>query len=123
MKLKLILTAGIILLAAGFSGCAQKADPNRPLEKVRNEVLTMSVKDLEANALAYAEELKRQKAEIDKVKDKMKDMPVDQIFANDFLTNKVKKIGHRAGALFDRYVIYREELQKRGADISRIELG
>jgi len=122
MKNKTLWLVFTLAALIGFSGCAKQADPNRPIEKIKKEVETMSVKGLEANALVYANALKAQKAELDKVKAKMAAMPVEKIFANDFMTNKVAKIGRKAEALFDRYMIYLVKLEEKGADLSKVRL-
>lgn len=82
----------------------------------------MSVQDLETHAKAYADALRAKKAEIDRLKDKMKTMPVQKIFDNSFLTNKIAKIGREAGPLFDRYLVYVAKLQEKGADLTRVKL-
>lgn len=112
----------ILALVVGISGCAKKADPERPIEKIKNETETMSVQDLETNALLYAKELKAQRAELDKIKAKMQALPIEKIFANEFMTNQVAKIGRKAEAYFERYMIYLGKLQENGADLSKVRL-
>jgi hypothetical protein len=121
-KIGSVFAITLMVIGIGLSGCAKKADPNRPIDRIKKEVQTMPVKDLEASALLYANELKAQKAELDKLKAKMQALPIDQIFSNDFLTKKIAKIGRRAEALFERYMIYLGKLQEKGADLSKVRL-
>ena len=111
-----------LILTFSLSGCAKKADPNRSIEQIQKDVPTMSTEELESYAEAYAEALQEQKAKLSKIQEKMRTMPVEKIFENDFLTNRVKKIGHQGEALFDRYVIYMQALEERGADLSKFQL-
>lgn len=122
MKNRVFLATVVLGLALGCSGCAKQADPNRPLDQIQKEVETMSVQDLEKNAQTYAEALKVQKAELDKIKAKMVTLPVDKIFSNNFMTNKISKIGRKAEALFERYLVYVVKLREKGADLSRVQL-
>ena len=122
MKKRTFLVVLILGLTLGLSGCSRMADPGRSIDKIKKEVETMSVKDLEAHALAYVAELKAQKAELDKIKIKMQSLPVDKIFSNDFMTKQVTLIGRKAESLFERYVIYLGKLKEKGADLSKVKL-
>jgi hypothetical protein len=122
MKYKVIPILLLVLTLVPFSGCSKKADPNRSIEKIQKEVPTMSVAQLESHAAEYAAAIRAQKAEIAKIQEGIRKMPVDKMFNDKSLTRKIADIGRRAEALFDRYRIYVAALQEKGGDLSKVQL-
>ncbi|OQA56774.1 MAG: hypothetical protein BWY42_00805 [Candidatus Omnitrophica bacterium ADurb.Bin277] len=122
MKKNRICFVFVLALTIGFSGCAKKVDPEKPLEQIRKEAGAMSVAQLESYAQLYASEIEEQRAEIQKIQEKIKKMPLDKMFSNNFLQNDIKKIGRKAEALFERYIIYMEALKEKGGDTSGARL-
>ena len=122
MKLNVVAMALLILGALVFSGCAKTADPNRPVAKIQKEVATMSSADLETNARLYATAIRTEKASIMKIQDRIRKMPMDQVFQNKGVTRNIALIGRRAEALFERYRIYVQAFQEKGGDVSKVQL-
>jgi TolA-binding protein len=117
------LRVAVLLCAAALPvGCSQKADPRRPLEKVRQEAASMNAAQLELRARAYVDEIEKQRAEIQKIQEKIRKMPLDKVFDNNFLQNDIKKIGRKAEALFERYLIYVNALKEKGGDLDKVRL-
>ena len=122
MKFLNTLIVTIVLVGITFSGCAKKADPKRPIEKIQKEVMTMSVAQLESKASAYAAAIRAQKAEITKIQQQIQKMPVDKVFSDKTMTRKIAGIGREAEALFERYRIYVQALQDKGGDLSKVRI-
>jgi len=112
----------LIIFLAFLSGCAQKVDPKRSVEKIQKEVVSMPVAQLESYAVAYAAAIRAQKAEIEKIQQKIQKMPMDKVFSNGSMTRDIANIGRRAEALFDRYRIYVAALQEKGGDLSKVQI-
>jgi hypothetical protein len=122
MKFRIAPVLFFILLFVPLLGCAKKADPKRPIEKIQTEVVSMPVAQLESYAAAYAAAIRAQKAEIAKIQQAIQKMPVDKIFNNKSMTRDIAEIGREAEALFDRYRIYVEAFQKKGGDLSKVQI-
>jgi hypothetical protein len=122
MKLNVVAMTLLVLGALACSGCAKTADPKRPVEKIQKEAMTMSNADLEMNARLYAAAIRAEKAAIMKIQDRIRKMPVDQVFNNKGMTRDIARIGRRAEALFVRYRIYVKALQEKGGDLSKVQI-
>lgn len=114
----------LALTASVFSGCAKKADPHKPIEQVKSEAQSMSVKDLEQTAQAYARAVNVKKSELGKVTEELK-----KLSPKDLLSEKSKAIkaqasaiGSEIGELTGRYEIYARKFAEKGGDLSRIKI-
>ncbi len=105
-----------------FGGCSNKVDDKHPLEKIKEEAAAMSLEKLEARANDYAKAIKAKRGEISKIQEKIKKMPVEKIFKNKSLTQKITKIGREAMPLFERYQIYAGEFVKKGGEVAKVQL-
>ncbi len=122
MKFRVIPIFLLALVLIPFIGCAKKADPKRSIEKIRKEVVSMPLAELEIHASDYATAIRAQKAEIEKIQDQIQRMPVDKIFSNKSMTRRIAEIGREAEALFDRYRIYAQAFQEKGGDVTKIQI-
>ncbi|HNX68868.1 MAG TPA: hypothetical protein PKI45_05235 [Candidatus Omnitrophota bacterium] len=124
MKVRNFAVFALIMTVAALTGCSKKVDPKKPIAKIQQEVQTMSVADLESTAAAYAKEVRAQKVELGKITDEMKGLPVKEIFSDKSksIKNRLSKIQVDATALLERYQIYVNKLQEKGADLSKVRL-
>ncbi len=122
MKFRTIPVFFLAVMLISFIGCAKKVDPTRSIEKIRKEVVSMPLAELEARASAYAVAIRSQKNEIAKIQLEIQKMPVDKVFSNKTMTGKIAKIGREAEALFDRYRIYVQAFQEKGGDLSKVQI-
>ncbi len=106
------------------SGCAKKADPNKPIEQIQADVQKMSVSDLEANAKVYADAILAKKGEVEKVSDQMKQLKITELMGDKakVLRDQLSKIGTDVSALTQRYDIYAKKYQELGGDVSKIKI-
>ena len=112
----------LVLALAVSMGCAKKVDPKRPLEKIQSDVISMSVADLESHASAYAAAIRAQKAEITKIQQQVRKIPIEKFFNNKTMTHKISNIGREAEALLERYQIYIKALQEKGGDLTKVRI-
>ncbi len=124
MKLKSLISTVSILGLICFFGCAKKADIKKPIEQIQAEVEKMSVKDLEVMANAYAKEILKEKSELNKLAEKMKDLSAKDLFSAKMKTIKddVSKYSNEVMELTKRYNIYANKFQQLGGDVSKIKL-
>ena len=122
MKFRVVPAFFLAVMLISFVGCAKKVDPERSIEKIRKEVVSMPLAELEDHASAYVVAIRAQKAEIDKAKLQIQKMPMEKVFSDKSLTRRIAEIGRTAEALFDRYRIYAQAFQEKGGDITKIKL-
>ncbi len=122
MKFRIIPVFFLALMLIPLMGCAKKVDPKRSIEKIRKEVVSMPLAELETRAAAYAAAIRAQKAEIGKIQQRIQRMPVDKVFSDKSMTRRIADIGREAEALFERYRIYAQAFQEKGGDIAKIQI-
>lgn len=122
MKFRMVPVFFLAVILISFAGCAKKVDPEKSIEKIRKEVVSMSLAELEDHATAYAAAIRAQKAEIEKAKLQIQKMPMEKVFNDKSLTRHIAEVGRKAEALFERYRIYAQAYQEKGGDIARIKL-
>lgn len=115
-----VLLSAMILIP--FPGCAKKADPKKPIERVRQEAAAMSLAQLETQASDYADAIRAQKLEIQKIQQKIAKMPMEKVFKDRSMTRRITEIGREAEALLARYQIYAQTYQAKGGDLSKIQI-
>ena len=122
MKFRAIPAVFLVLILIPFLGCAKKADPKRSVERIRKEVVSMPVAELEAQASAYAAAIRAQKVEIGRIQQQIQKMPMDKVFSDKSMTRHISEIGREAEALFERYRIYAQAFQEKGGDVAKIQI-
>ncbi len=122
MKFRVIPLYLLVLMLIPFVGCAQKADPKRPIEKIQKEVVSMPLKELEAHATLYAAAIRAKKAELQKIQQQIQQMPMDKVFDNKSMTRRIVEIGREGEALFERYRIYAQAFGEKGGDFAKIQI-
>jgi hypothetical protein len=122
MRFRFIPVYLLVLLLIPFTGCARKADPKRPIEKIQKEVVAMPLAELESYASAYAAAIRAKKAEIQKIQEEIRRMPMNKVFDNKSMTRRIVGIGQEGEALFERYRIYAQAFQEKGGDFAKIQI-
>jgi hypothetical protein len=118
-SLAVVLAASILVF-----GCGKKADTNKPIAQIQQEVQKMSTGDLQATAQAYVKEIKAKKGDVGKVSEQLKSLSPKELFSD-----KAKKIRDQAAALSkdissltQRYDIYAKKFAEKGGDLTKIKL-
>jgi len=112
----------LVLMLIPFTGCAKKADPKRPIEKIQKEVVAMPLAELEAHASDYAAAIRAKKDELQKIQQEIQKMPVDKVFDNKSMAKRIVEIGREGEALFERYGLYAQAFQEKGGDFAKIQI-
>lgn len=119
---KFFTYALVAFLSLSVFGCGKQADTTKPIDQIQKEVQTMSTADLEKNARAYYDAMMDQKGELDKVKEKIKELSPQDLLgekAKDLKT-EISGISSEVDALNKRFEIYADALKKQGGDLSKI---
>jgi uncharacterized coiled-coil DUF342 family protein len=105
-------------------GCDKKADENKPLDEVKAEAAEMDVEDLREIALEYKETIYANLEEIGKIKNKIKEIPLKEMFGDQAqeLKQELEPIIKSINELKKRFWVYYSELKKKSADLSGLEL-
>jgi hypothetical protein len=122
MRLRFIPACLLVLMLIPFMSCAKKADPKRPVERIRKEVVAMPLAELESCASAYAAAIRAKKAEIQKIQQEIQRMSVNKVFDNKSMMRHIVEIGREGEALFERYRIYAQAFQEKGGDFAKIQI-
>ena len=105
-------------------GCGKKADENKPLNEVKAEAAEMDVDDLHEMALEYKELIQANIEERGKIKNKIKEIPLKEMFGDQAqeLKQELEPIVKSINELKQRFWVYYSELKKRNGDLSGLEL-
>jgi hypothetical protein len=105
-----------------MNGCTRKVDSERSIDKIKKDIETMSVAELEDYAMAYVSAIQSQRAQIQKIQEKIRKVPIEKFFSNQALQNDIKKVGRKAEALYVRYLLYVTALKQKGGDVTKVQL-
>lgn len=105
-------------------GCGKIADENKPLNEVKAEAAEMDVEDLREMALAYKELIHANLEEVGKIKNKIKEIPLKEMFGEQAqeLKQELGPVIKSISELKKRFWVYYSELKKKSADLSGLEL-
>ena len=111
-----LLVASLIIAV----GCGTKADENKPLSEVKAEAEKMNNDELRASAMEYKKAIEAKKADVEKLADKLKDIPPAELLGEKAksLNADMEKINQSVSALQDRFQIYCDKLKEKGGDVS-----
>ncbi|OQA51706.1 MAG: hypothetical protein BWY44_00909 [Candidatus Omnitrophica bacterium ADurb.Bin292] len=119
-------TLQILLVILGLltvmNGCTRKVDSERSIDKIKKDIEVMSVAELEDYAMAYVSAIQSQRAQIQKIQEKIRKVPIEKFFSNQALQNDIKKVGRKAEALYVRYLLYVTALKQKGGDVTKVQL-
>lgn len=124
MKFDHFVIAILIITFIVLAGCSKKIDLHKPLDQIKKEVQMMSIVELQNTAADYANAIKAQKAELNKITDEMKSLPIREIFSdkNKAIRRRLNHIQTEATALLERYQIYVKTFQEKGGDLSKVQI-
>ena len=101
-------------------GCGKKADENKPLSEVKAEAEEMNTDELRATAMAYNKAIKAKKGDVEKLAEKLQDIPPADLLGDKAKSLKadMEKINQSVSALQERFQIYYDQLKEKGGDVS-----
>jgi outer membrane murein-binding lipoprotein Lpp len=127
-KMNTVIKIGLCVLLCGcvlgFAGCSKKADADKPIADVQAEAAKMDVAQLKAKAIEYKDAIVAKKAEIEKVADKLKAIPIAEQMGAEAkkLQAEVADLNKAVAALTERFQVYYNKLKEMGGDVSGLEI-
>lgn len=109
----LAMMMALTLLAGGFlMGCGEKVDENRPVEEIRQEAAKLDAAALQKKIDAYKAAIEAKSAELKKVADEVKAIPLTEIASEKSkkLAEEVKQLTESIDKLKDGMAAYAEAL-------------
>jgi hypothetical protein len=136
-----LLSCLVALSSLALGGCAKKpgqtssssapptatgtavsiaADAEKPVAEVQTQAQTMSLADLRATALEYAQAISVKREDLQKLLAQVKEIPVAEVLSEKAKTLKaeVQKIESSIKDLTDRFQVYYNQLKEKGGDLS-----
>jgi hypothetical protein len=107
-----------------LSGCAKKADENKPLADVKAEAEQMDADGLRAMAMKYKEAIVAKKEAIKQLEGKLKDIPLTDVAGAEAtkLKEDVANLTKSMTALKERFEVYYQSLKAKEGDLTGLEL-
>jgi len=122
MKIGLcILVVGCLL---SFTSCSKKADSEKSITDVQAEAGKMNVEQLRAKAMEYKDAIVAQKAEIEKVAAKLKQIPITQQLGEEArgLQTDIATLSKTMANLTEKFQVYYSKLKEAGGNVSGLEI-
>jgi hypothetical protein len=100
------------------------ADVEKPVAEVQTQAQTMSVADLRATAVQYAQAISVKKEDLQKVLAQVKEIPLAEALSEKAKTLKTEaqKIQTSLKDLTDRFQIYYNKLKEKGGNVSGLTI-
>ena len=140
-----ILSCLVALSGPALVGCAKKADKSagssapqtgagtavnvtadveKPVAEVQTQAQTMSVADLRATAVQYAQAVSIKKEDLQKVLAQVKALPLTEALSEKAktLNAEAQKIEASLKILTDRFQVYYNKLKEKGGDLSGLAI-
>jgi len=109
----------LLLVSLVVLGCGKK-DEDRPVSEIKTKAEQMSKDELRAEAMKYKEAITAKKAELEKLTAKLKEIPLTEIRNED--AKRIEDLNRSISALKERFQVYYRMLQKKGGDISGLQI-
>ncbi len=100
------------------------ADVEKPVAEVQTQAQTMSVADLRATAVQYAQAISVKKEDLQKVLAQVKELPLAEALSEKAKTLKAEaeKIQASLKDLTDRFQVYYNKLKEKGGNLSGLTI-
>jgi outer membrane murein-binding lipoprotein Lpp len=127
-KMNTVIKIGLCVLLCGclvgFAGCSKKADADKPMADVQAEAAKLDVAQLKAKAMEYKDAIVAKKAEVEKVADKLKAIPIAEQMGTEAkaLQADITNLNKSVSALTERFQVYYNKLKEKGGDVSGLEI-
>jgi len=105
----------VVLISFILNGCGGGVSEDKPISEVKTEAQAMSVDQLKATVAKYRAAIESKKAEIVKIKEQLKKIPIADMLGEEAkkLKGDVQNITKSIRALTDRLNTYARELRNK----------
>ena len=105
----------IIFMSLVLAGCGSGASETKPIAEVKTEAQAMSADQLKATVAKYQTAIESKKAEISKLTEEIKKIPIAQAMGDEAkkLRADLQNVGSSVRALTDRLNIYAQQLKSK----------
>ena len=105
----------IVLMSFVLTGCGGGVSEDKPIAEVKTEAQAMSVDQLKATVNKYQAAIDSKKAEISKITEKLKKIPVAEMLGDEAkkLKGDIQDVNNSVRALSARLSIYSQELRSK----------
>jgi len=115
--MKVTMTVCTLLLVASIAlvGCGGGASETKPIADVAAEAQSMDAKQLEGMVAKYQKAIESKEADLMKIKDKLKDIPVKDLLGDEAKAIKgdISEVTSSMKALSERLSVYAKELKNQ----------
>lgn len=114
----------VALLTVSLFGCGGKADEDITIADAKAEAEKMDVEQLKAKAKGYYDDIKAKMGEVDKITDKLKDIPPLEALGEEAkgLQADISELNKSISNLKARFQVYYDKLVEKGGDTSGLQL-
>ena len=118
-----LLVALCVSVIAGCGG-AGSADETKPIAEVKADAQQMDVGQLRDMAMSYKQAIESKLAEIEPIKEKIKEIPLTEMMGDDAkgLKADVDELMKSVDALKERFQVYYDKLKEMDGDLSGLDL-
>ncbi len=121
MKKALNIALCFVLLSAVVTliGCGKKTDETKPISEVKAEAEKLDLDQLKEMASAYKQAMTDKIAEISKVADQLKEIPITKMLDEEAKAIKAEMtdLSKSLSALKERFDVYYSKLKEKGGDL------
>ena len=105
----------VVLISFVLTGCGGGVSEDKPVSEIRTEAKAMSVDQLKATIAKYRAAIESKKGEIDKIKQKIQQIPIADMLGKEAkkLKGDIQNISSSIRALTDRLNVYSQELRSK----------
>ena len=111
-----------------MTGCGKKADEDKSVAKSINDIKTeaskMDADSLRNMAMKYKKAIQDKMHEAEQLTNKIKEIPVNEMMGDEAqkLKKEMETVTGAINSLKERFMVYVNELKKKGEDLSGLDL-
>lgn len=104
-------------------GCAKELDVNRSLEDVKAEAASLSLEDLEKQALRYGKEIRKRYADMEEVKYELKGLSPRDVIGDKGkdVKERYNKMSDDVKVFMEHYGVYARQYKELGGNVDNIK--
>lgn len=119
-----LLIAFCVSVMAGCGNGGGGVDETKPIAEVKTEAAQMDAGQLRDMAMSYKQAIESKLAEIEPIKEKIKEIPLTEVMGDEAkgLKADVDELMKSVDALKERFQVYYDKLKEMDGDLSGLDL-